>query len=611
MCERVRRTQRRIRRWLAALRREGLLRGFLVAYQRTAGAIRGLYQRFSSRHGERVIFPFIEPVLTLSEEPCRLTVIIPVMNGLAYVQECITALCTHPTDVEFEVIVIDQASTDGTREYLQAVADADSRIRLVENPVNVGFPRAINQGAALAHGDLLMILNSDVIIGPRCIDRLVSTLESDPRLAVVSPMTNYVGRGPQIDAAAAALKPDQIAEYAASIADRKLTQAVVDHLVFFCVLLRRTVFEFLGGISEVYGLGNYEDNDFCLRARLAGFSLAIVPSAFAFHYGSRTFKEQHVPHTRWMERNERFYFERVARLSCSQVFPDAHQVSACGPRITVAIDAADPTALSLTLTSLANQTTGCFDVVIVGDQNWLETVAAPFAQVLRLTYARPQSGREVVPWNAALGAGDGSWLTYLRAGDVLYPIHLESFLTHGDSDTPVVCTGLNRAVCWHSDRQDTVLARSPVSRAKAELSALSAKPLFPAPAFAHARSCLDQVGGFDPEFGPFADWDLLQRLVDRYEATSAEAISAEQRLYLRPGSGMAEGLVQLAEARTVALERIYERHPVEGSALLRLRRQITLDLQHKIRDLRWLTNQEGAPLSRAREMAAIWLETEV
>ena len=128
----------------------------------------------------------------------RQVIIVPVFNGIDYVRQCIESIYSVTTKASFEVIAVDQASSDGSREYLRQIAHQHANFRLIENPINVGFPQAINQGANAAQAAYLAVVNSDTIVTPNWLDYLLRAMRDDPQLAVVSPMTNYVGEGPQL-----------------------------------------------------------------------------------------------------------------------------------------------------------------------------------------------------------------------------------------------------------------------------------------------------------------------------------------------------------------------------------------------------------------------------
>ncbi len=597
--------RQRLRRQWRTLRHDGLA----AAWQAGSERFQAWYMGVRRSKGHEFVFPFVEVRSALIVNIPHVSLIIPVCNGLSYVQQCIAAIYGHQPSVDFEVVVVDQASTDGSREYLQQVAAEHTNFHLIENPVNVGFPRAINQGAAYARGEFLLLVNSDVILAPQCVDRLVRALEADPQLAVVSPVTNYVGRGPQVDPAATALQPTQIADYAASIADRSGIQLIVDHLVFYCVMVRRHVFEFLNGMSEVYGLGNYEDNDFCLRARLAGYTLALVPGAFAFHFGSRTFKGQQLAHTYWMQRNERLYFERVSYLSGASPFPQRSVHLNIPPRLTVAVDArADPVMLLRTLNSLAHQTVTCFEVVLVGAADVIETAMERFTGALSITVCgKPQAEESSRAWNYAHTLARGDWLVCLRAGDVLYPTHIEMLLSLTNSDTFVVSTQVNAILCVSEQGEITTMARAPYVKGVFDPRLIWAEAILPAPAFAYRRSCLAEVGEFDVGKEPLADWDFLLRLAARYPLSWTDTITAECGLYMGSLIEVARDLPRIAEKYKIALQTAYACHPAPDVSAQKWRSQVSADWEQKLVDLKWLATQEWKTFSLACQMALVWL----
>ncbi|MEK9137490.1 MAG: glycosyltransferase, partial [Bacteroidota bacterium] len=103
-----------------------------------------------------------------------------------------------------------------------------------------------------------------------------------------------------------------------------------------------------------------------MRARMAGFSLAIVPSAFVFHHGSRTFNDQGIDHVRLMLRNEKIFFDRVYSFSAQLPFVTHRSERQDPPLVSVIVRTKDrPHLLQQALASLANQTFNGFEAVVV------------------------------------------------------------------------------------------------------------------------------------------------------------------------------------------------------------------------------------------------------
>ncbi len=107
------------------------------------------------------------------------SIIVPVWNQIEFTQQCIAALKSH-TRPAWELIVVDNGSTDGTGAYLAGVRDMSTvPVTLVSNATNVGFPAAINQGLRLARGEYLVMLNNDVVVTDGWLDQLIALVNAN------------------------------------------------------------------------------------------------------------------------------------------------------------------------------------------------------------------------------------------------------------------------------------------------------------------------------------------------------------------------------------------------------------------------------------------------
>mgnify|MGYP003471877601 FL=1 len=211
------------------------------------------------------------------------SIVIPAHNQFEYCQQCIESIRAH-TDYPYKLILVDNGSTDGVAQYFDLVPGAT----VVHSKTNIGFPAGVNLGLAHATGHVLL-LNSDTIVPVGWIARLVAALESAPRIGIVGPMSNHVS-GPQLIPDLQLASVDQIND----IADQRWEKyggrlLEVERVVGFCMLVRDTAFAAVGNLDESFGIGNFEDDDYCLRVRKAGFRVCIAEDCFVFHYGSRTF----------------------------------------------------------------------------------------------------------------------------------------------------------------------------------------------------------------------------------------------------------------------------------------------------------------------------------
>jgi len=238
-----------------------------------------------------------------SPPPGRLvSIIILAHNQLHDTQQCLASIEKH-TPLNHELILIDNGSTDGTTQFFRSYAAKHSHVRVILNRANQGFSSGNNQGLACAHGDFILLLNNDTVVTPSWLERMLATLELYPDCGLVGPVSNSVS-GPQLVPSAHYSSLDQLPKFAVQWCAAHAGQSTeAARLVGFCLLLRRVVVERIGGLDPQFGSGNFEDDDLCIRAGLAGFKLRIALDSFVHHTGGQTFKGAKIDYRASLERN--------------------------------------------------------------------------------------------------------------------------------------------------------------------------------------------------------------------------------------------------------------------------------------------------------------------
>ncbi|MCV9951025.1 glycosyltransferase family 2 protein [Paenibacillus sp. BT-177] len=233
------------------------------------------------------------------------SIIIPTYNGLHLLKPCIEAIRTHTIDAPYEIIVVDNASNDGTDDFC-----ASERLISVRLPENRGFPAACNMGLRLASGDQFVILNNDVTVTRGWLSNMLAALHSESTVGLVGPVTNYISGIQQIhgiegDFASCLRYAEQN-----NVSNPSRWQEV-KRLVGFCLLFRRELLERIGWLDERFSPGHYEDDDYCLRARVHGYKLLMCNDCFVYHQGNASFSRSE---TSWLEelieRNYRLFIEK-------------------------------------------------------------------------------------------------------------------------------------------------------------------------------------------------------------------------------------------------------------------------------------------------------------
>lgn len=200
------------------------------------------------------------------------SIVIPLYNQLEYTRGCLESLRRTTSDA-IELILVDNASNDGTVDYLQTLPG----LVLIANQENRGFAGACNQGIQAASGEWIVVMNNDVILSQGWLQGLLSAA-AEHRLDMVSPAIREGSRNYDLEA------------YAEELTSRMRSVVRSGTVNGICFMAHRRVFETIGVFDENFRIGQYEDKDLFLRARRAGFRLGSVGSAFIHHFGSITQK---------------------------------------------------------------------------------------------------------------------------------------------------------------------------------------------------------------------------------------------------------------------------------------------------------------------------------
>jgi GT2 family glycosyltransferase/SAM-dependent methyltransferase len=230
------------------------------------------------------------------------SLVILTLNQLPVTKLCLESVLKHTSD--YELILIDNGSTDGTVAYLEAFAARHDFVKLVKNASNRGFAGGCNQGMALATGEFIVLLNNDTVVSEGWLEGLIraSSLE---RVGMVGPRTNQIS-GPQIvDRVTYDVRTlDGFEDFARNWreANRGTVWETV-RVVGFCALIKREVIDRIGGLDAGFGRGNFEDDDFSLRVRIAGYRSIVTDEVFIHHFGSVTFHGEKVNFDHLLEEN--------------------------------------------------------------------------------------------------------------------------------------------------------------------------------------------------------------------------------------------------------------------------------------------------------------------
>jgi GT2 family glycosyltransferase len=241
----------------------------------------------ATRAARRLGWRFSRDPARLEEAFPEVTVVVPTHAARQLCRSCLHALTSYTAWGRLRVVVVDDASSDGTDRMLSEVAAVDPRISVVRLDQRRGFAAACNAGIERATGEYLVLLNDDTVVSRGWLARLVAHLESDPEIGMVGPVTNQIGNEAKIETHYGSLS--EMLELAAARSLRHAGERfVVPTLALFCAAMRLDLLRELGSLDERFGIGMFEDDDLSMSLDRRGLKLAVARDAFVHHVGQAT-----------------------------------------------------------------------------------------------------------------------------------------------------------------------------------------------------------------------------------------------------------------------------------------------------------------------------------
>jgi GT2 family glycosyltransferase/glycosyltransferase involved in cell wall biosynthesis len=218
----------------------------------------------------------------------KVSVIVVTYNNIEYTRRCLESLELFSDWQNLEVIVVDNASRDGTQDMLERWAAAGNARQVILNSDNKGFAAANNQGLAAASGEYLILLNNDTYVTRGWVRGLVTHLRRNPGVGLVGPVTNNIGNEARVETSYFGMM--EMAAFARQYTALHAGRAfALPTLAFFCVAMSRDTYELVGPLDEDFGMGFFEDDDYCRRVALAGLACVCAEDVFVHHQLSASF----------------------------------------------------------------------------------------------------------------------------------------------------------------------------------------------------------------------------------------------------------------------------------------------------------------------------------
>ena len=249
------------------------------------------------------------------------------LNALDYLKPLLASLERYSIGLSYEVIIVDNGSTDGTVAWIE---QHHPEITLIRNQGNLGFTRGNNQAMALAKGDYLLLLNPDTLLIEDCFGPQIAYLRHNPQVGITIPKVLNQDGSFQQQSRRGDARPVEVFGYFLKLG--KLfpkSKALNGYLQSWlpedevaevkavsgsCMFIRREVYQQIGGLDEQF-FAYQEDSDYCLRARQSGWKVMYVPLSSIVHYGGEGGSKTHPYYSilQWHRSYYLYYRKHFAR----------------------------------------------------------------------------------------------------------------------------------------------------------------------------------------------------------------------------------------------------------------------------------------------------------
>jgi len=248
-------------------------------------------------------------IIEIKQNMPKVSIILVTYNNLDFTKACLDSMKKYNNYSNCEIIVVDNLSQDGTREYLTEYEKNHSNFKAILHDCNSGFSAGNNIGIKASKGEYIILLNNDTVVTPNWIQNLIKHFKLDNNIGMVGPRTNNIGNESRLETHYT--KSEEMIEESYSIYyDNIDKQYNISILAFFCVAITREIIEKIGLLDEAYGIGMFEDDDYCMRVKEQGYKLICADDVFIHHHLSASFDKNPEWKEQLFKKNKAIYENR-------------------------------------------------------------------------------------------------------------------------------------------------------------------------------------------------------------------------------------------------------------------------------------------------------------
>jgi len=446
----------------------------------------------------------------------KVSVLICVYNGEKFVSQALESIY-HQTFQDFEVIVVDDGSTDRTADIL--INMKDSRTFIYRNSENQGLTKSLNIGLRLCRGQYIARMDADDVSTTYRLAKQIQFVEENPGVALVG--SSYY----QINDEGKTIALINVLTDCQQIKQGLWKQNWFGHGT---VMFRREVVAELGGYNEKYKFS--QDYDLWLRIAQK-YKVSNIDEPL-YYWRSNTACISNA------DRQQQQYYKNMAiseahkRQSCQHpLIAQSLRQAKSSPMVSVIVPTYNRLdLLARALNSILNQTYQNFEIVIVNDAGEdVEPLLQKLEAKQRIVYLTHKINKGLAAArNTGIRAASGRYIAYLDDDDIYLPDHLETLCTVLEStDYRVAYTDAYRTYQRKVNGKYKVTERTIPYSFDLDHDQLLVRNLVPVLCVMHEKSCLDEVGYFDESLPTHEDWDLWIRMSRKFEFLHIKEVTAE------------------------------------------------------------------------------------
>jgi len=247
----------------------------------------------------------------------KISIVVLCYNQLEYTKQCVQSILNITAYPNYELILVDNCSSDDTAAYLQEMEKQYRQVKIVLNKVNRGFAGGNNDGIAVSDGEYIVLLNNDTVVTRGWLTGMLKHF-ADDAVGLVGPVTNSIGNEAKITVQYQDVR--DMPQFAYEYTFAHMGEEYPHHgiLAMFCLMISRKLYDQVGPLDEGYGIGMFEDDDYSTASQMAGFRNVLAEDVFIHHFGSVSFKKLEDETYMALHRKNRQYFEKKWRVKWSQ-----------------------------------------------------------------------------------------------------------------------------------------------------------------------------------------------------------------------------------------------------------------------------------------------------